>query len=92
MQKTTEDKTQKALISRLRRLEGQIRGITGMLEANRHKKDILIQLSAVRAGVSSTEIALIETILNQADTSHGNQQSINIKKEDLETILHLLKR
>ena len=53
--KTTErsDEERKKLIHRLNRIEGQIRGIRGMIEKNAYCADILIQSAAVNAAVNA---------------------------------------
>ena len=43
----------KSLIHRLNRIEGQIRGIKGMVENNAYCTDILIQVAAVNAALNS---------------------------------------
>lgn len=43
----------KALMNRLSRIEGQIRGIRGMLEKDAYCTDILMQTSAVSAALNS---------------------------------------
>ena len=53
-----EDK--KSYINRLSRLEGQIRGISKMLEEDRSCQDVVTQLSAVKAGIDKV-IALMVT-------------------------------
>ena len=54
-QKTTDrsEEERKKLIHRLNRIEGQIRGIRGMIEKNAYCADILIQSSAVNAAVNA---------------------------------------
>jgi CsoR family transcriptional regulator, copper-sensing transcriptional repressor len=42
------------LIQRLRRIEGQVRGVEAMLDEERDCQEILQQLSAVRSAVQST--------------------------------------
>ena len=53
--KTTErsDEERKKLIHRLNRIEGQIRGMRGMIEKNAYCADILIQSAAVNAAVNA---------------------------------------
>ena len=53
--KTTDrtDAERKKLIHRLNRMEGQIRGIRGMLEKDAYCADILIQSAAVNAAVNA---------------------------------------
>lgn len=43
----------KTLINRLNRIEGQIRGIKGMVENNTYCADILMQVSAVSAALNA---------------------------------------
>ena len=54
-QKTKErsEKEYKNLINRLNRIEGQIRGIKGMVERDAYCTDILIQSAAVNAAVNA---------------------------------------
>ncbi len=40
--------------NRVKRIEGQIRGILNMMEVDKECKDIVIQLSAVRSAVDKT--------------------------------------
>lgn len=47
------DGEQKKLANRLKRIEGQIRGIIQMVEDSAYCPDILIQVSAVQAALSS---------------------------------------
>ena len=51
--KERSEKEYKDLIHRLNRIEGQIRGIIGMLENDAYCNDILIQSAAVNAAVNS---------------------------------------
>ena len=47
------EKEYKSLVNRLNRIEGQIRGIIGMLENDAYCNDILIQSAAVNAAVNA---------------------------------------
>ena len=49
--RTEEEK--KALVNRLSRLEGQIRGIRGMIEKDAYCTDILVQASAASAAINA---------------------------------------
>ena len=51
--KDREPEEKKKLMNRLKRIEGQIRGIEGMLENNAYCPDILIQVSAVNSALNS---------------------------------------
>lgn len=52
-----EDK--EALLKRLRRVEGQVRGIQRMVEADRYCIDILEQVSAVTGALQAVALALL---------------------------------
>lgn len=49
-----------AALARLKRLEGQVRGIAGMVEEERYCVDILTQIAAVRAALKGVERLVIE--------------------------------
>ena len=53
--KTTDraEEERKELIHRLNRIEGQIRGIRGMVESDAYCADILVQSAAVNAAVNA---------------------------------------
>lgn len=51
--KLKNPETKDQLIQRLRRIEGQVRGVQGMLEGERDCHEIMQQLSAVRSAVQS---------------------------------------
>ncbi len=55
--RTEEEKNR--LIHRLNRMEGQIRGIRGMVENDLYCNDILIQCSAVNAALNAFERELL---------------------------------
>ena len=51
--KIRSDEEKKALINRLNRIEGQIRGIRNMVENDAYCADVLVQASAVSAALGS---------------------------------------
>ena len=59
--KTTmrSEEERKKLINRLSRIEGQIRGIRGMVEKNCYCPDILIQVAAANAALNSFNKVLL---------------------------------
>ncbi|HLS74570.1 MAG TPA: metal-sensitive transcriptional regulator [Actinomycetaceae bacterium] len=56
---TTDQHTQ-ALLIRLRRIEGQVRGIARMVEDEKYCIDILTQVSAASRALQSVALALLE--------------------------------
>lgn len=57
--KVPSENVQKDILNRLKKIEGQIRGIQKMIEANRDCGDIVIQLSAVKSAVNRVGITVL---------------------------------
>ena len=81
----------KDLILRLNRIEGQIRGIKGMIERDAYCTDVLTQVSAASAALSSfTKVLLanhIKTCVAQ-DIREGKDETID---ELVSTLQKLMK-
>ena len=58
--KIENQKTKENLIKRLRRIEGQLRGVQAMLEEERDCREIMQQLSAISSAVKSTSRTFFE--------------------------------
>ncbi|HEX6968390.1 MAG TPA: metal-sensitive transcriptional regulator [Micromonosporaceae bacterium] len=52
--------TKEQLQSRLRRIEGQVRGIEKMVEDDRYCIDILTQISAIQAALDKVALGLLD--------------------------------
>ena len=52
--------TKDQLLARLRRIEGQIRGIEGMVEDDRYCIDVITQISAVQAALDKVALGLLD--------------------------------
>jgi CsoR family transcriptional regulator, copper-sensing transcriptional repressor len=48
-----------ALLKRLRRIEGQVRGVQGMVEADRYCIDVVTQITAIEAALDKVAIELL---------------------------------
>lgn len=55
-----EEKLRATLISRLNRVEGQVRGIKGMIEKDAYCDDVLNQITAARAALKSISTLVLE--------------------------------
>ena len=81
-EKTTErsDEERKKLIHRLNRIEGQIRGISKMVENDAYCADILIQSAAVNAAVNAFNKELLASHIKGCvarDIRNGNDKVID---------------
>ena len=52
--------TRDQLLKRLARIEGQVRGISGMVEQDRYCVDVLTQINAVRAALDKVALGLLD--------------------------------
>jgi DNA-binding FrmR family transcriptional regulator len=52
--------TKDQLLARLRRIEGQVRGIEGMVQDDRYCIDILTQISAAQAALDKVALGLLD--------------------------------
>jgi DNA-binding FrmR family transcriptional regulator len=64
------------LITRLRRIEGQVRGLQRMLEEDRECEDVLTQIMAVRSSIDQVGLLLMDhhidtCLLRNMDASAG---------------------
>lgn len=55
-----EEQLKNNLISRLNRVEGQVRGIKGMIERDVYCNDVLVQISAVQSALDSVSKLVLE--------------------------------
>ena len=78
--KARSEKEYKDLISRLNRIEGQIRGIKGMLEKDAYCTDVLIQVEAVKAAMNSFTKVLLSNHIKSCvieDIKAGKEETVD---------------
>ena len=52
--------TKDQLLKRLKRIEGQVRGVEGMVEDDRYCIDVLTQISAIHAALDKVALGLLD--------------------------------
>ena len=52
--------TKDQLLKRLRRIEGQVRGVEGMVDDDRYCIDVLTQISAIQAALDKVALGLVD--------------------------------
>lgn len=78
--KHRENKEYRDLINRLRRVEGQIRGVQKMVEEDRYCVDILIQVMAVQSALNSFNKVLLSNHIKSCvveDIKNGNENAVD---------------
>jgi CsoR family transcriptional regulator, copper-sensing transcriptional repressor len=52
--------TKQQLLARLSRIEGQVRGVSGMVEEDRYCIDVLTQINAIQAALDKVALGLLD--------------------------------
>ena len=89
--KERSEQEYKSLINRLNRIEGQIRGIKGMVENNAYCTDILVQAAAVSAALNAFSRELLSNHIHTCvadNIRNGNDEVID---ELMDTLRKLMK-
>ena len=88
--KVRDDKEYKDLMNRLKRIEGQVRGIQRMLEDNAYCPEIMVQVSAVNNALNSfNKVLLTEHIKTCVvdDIKAGREDTIDELTETLKKVM-----
>jgi DNA-binding FrmR family transcriptional regulator len=78
--KERSEKERKDLINRLKRIEGQIRGIQGMVERDCYCPDIIVQVAAANAALNSFNKVLLGEHIRTCvaeDVREGNGEKVD---------------
>jgi DNA-binding FrmR family transcriptional regulator len=71
-----------AVTKRLKRIEGQVRGLIGMVEGDKSCEEILIQIGSAKAALHKTGQAILEGHLHHCvlDAIHEGKEEETMKK------------
>jgi len=78
------------LLARLNRIEGQVRGVTRMIEEGRYCIDVLTQISAVRAALAKVESEMLKSHLShciEGAITSGDEDDQRAKARELIELL-----
>ncbi len=89
--KERSQKEYKDLINRLNRIEGQIRGIKGMVEKDAYCTDILMQVAAANAALNSFNKVLLANHIKSCVTQDIRQGKEETVDELVTTLQKLMK-
>ena len=88
-ERSEEERT--ALIHRLNRIEGQIRGIRGMVERDVYCTDIMQQVSAANAALAAFNRELLSNHLRTCVINYIRQGKDEVIDELLDTLQRMMK-
>ena len=86
--KVRKKEEKKQIISRLNRLEGQIKGVKKMIEEDRYCNDVLIQLSAIDKAIKSLANLVLDSHMHTCLIERVNSGDY----EAIDEVVDLFKR
>jgi len=88
--KKRSDAEYKCLMNRLRRIEGQVRGVQKMLEQDAYCPDIMVQVSAINNALNSFNKVLLAAHMRSCvleDIRAGKDETIDELVETLQKVM-----
>ncbi|RFU65243.1 metal-sensitive transcriptional regulator [Peribacillus glennii] len=86
------DKVKKNLVTRLNRIEGQIRGIKGLIEKDTYCDDVITQISATQSALNSVAKILLEGHMKSCVLERIQEGDLEVLDEVLVTVQKLMKK
>ena len=80
------------LLARLNRIEGQVRGITRMIEEGRYCIDVLTQINAARAALAKVESEMLKAHLNHCIEGAIKSGDADDQRAKARELIELLER
>ena len=84
--------TKEQLLNRLRRIEGQVRGIEGMVEDDRYCIDVLTQISAAQAALDKVALGLLDEHARHCVAGAPEEQRVDRTDELMAAVGRLMRR
>jgi DNA-binding FrmR family transcriptional regulator len=84
--------TKEQLLRRLRRIEGQVRGIQGMIDEQRYCIDVLTQIAAVQAALDKVALGLLNDHAQHCVLSAGEEEKQAKTDELMAAVARLMRR
>ena len=84
--------TKDQLLKRMRRIEGQVRGVEGMIENDRYCIDVLTQISAVQAALDKVALGLLDEHAHHCIVDSGSADKHERTEELMAAVGRLMRR
>ncbi len=89
--KLDDPQSMASLMARLKRIEGQLRGVQSMLEQGRDCREVLQQLTAIRSAVHSASLYYFEEAANHC-IHHLEEQAQPERQQVLQDMVAILSK
>lgn len=90
-QKARSEKEYKDLMNRLKRIEGQVRGVQKMIENDAYCTDVMTQVAAINAALNSFNKVLLNNHLHTCVADHVRQGDDEVLDELSELLRKLMR-
>lgn len=87
MSKSNEKNSKKDIQVRLRRIEGQVKGIEKMMDSNTCCKDVLVQVAAVRAAINKVGALILQNYAKECMVDDEGKNLYEAEIDELVTTL-----
>jgi DNA-binding FrmR family transcriptional regulator len=87
-----QNDTKASVLKRLSRIEGQVRGIAGMVEGDRYCVDVVTQISAVRAALHKVEEEILRDHVSHCVAEAFASADVGRQREKLEELVNTIGR
>jgi DNA-binding FrmR family transcriptional regulator len=84
--------TKDQLLTRLRRIEGQVRGVEGMVEEDRYCIEVLTQISAIQAALDKVALGLMDDHARHCVLEGPDQERRERTEELMSAVGRLMRR
>jgi DNA-binding FrmR family transcriptional regulator len=81
-----------AVLKRLRRIEGQVRGVERMVEENRYCIDVVTQVTAIQAALDKVALELLSDHAAHCVAGAGDNEQQDRTEELMAAVKRLLRR
>ena len=85
--------TKEQLLTRLKRIEGQVRGVEGMVDDERYCIDVITQIAAIQAALDKVALGLLDDHARHCvigGAAHGDPQEMT--DEVMAAVARLMRR
>ena len=84
--------TKDQLLMRLKRVEGQVRGVSGMVDDDRYCIDVLTQISAIQAALDKVALGLLDDHARHCVMGAAEEQQADKTDELMAAVGRLMRR
>jgi DNA-binding FrmR family transcriptional regulator len=87
-----QNDTKTTVLKRLSRIEGQVRGLSGMVETDRYCVDVVTQIAAVRAALHKVEEEILRDHVSHCVANAFASGDVAAQREKLEELVDTIGR